>query len=56
MDKWKEIELEKMKLGGNKKANKFFESQSDYSSGMNFNKKWNSKAAALLRDKVRYID
>ena len=52
MDKWKETELEKMKVGGNRKARVFFEAQSDYHDGMSMNEKYNSKAAALYRDKV----
>lgn len=52
MDKWKDIELEKMKASSNREAQKFLQSQPDYEPGMSFHKKWNSKAAALLRDKV----
>lgn len=52
MDKWKDLELEKMKVGGNRKAKEFFESQSDYNPGMSLQEKYNSKAAALYRDKV----
>lgn len=52
MDKWKDLELEKMKAGGNRKAKEFFESQSDYRPGMTLQEKYNSRAAALYRDKV----
>ena len=52
MDKWKDVELEKMKVGGNRKARGFFESQPDYSRPMSLADKYNSKAAALYRDKV----
>merc|ERR1712004_560364 len=52
MDKWKESELEKMKAGSNRKARVFFESQPDYHDGMSMSEKYNSKAAALLRDKI----
>ncbi|XP_045157548.2 ADP-ribosylation factor GTPase-activating protein 1-like [Mercenaria mercenaria] len=52
MDKWKDIELEKMKAGGNRKAKEFFESQSDYKPGMSLQEKYNSRAAALYRDKI----
>ena len=55
MDKWKDAELEKMKVGGNKKAREFFESQPDYNSTMSIFEKYNSKAAALYRDKVCVI-
>lgn len=55
MDKWKDVELEKMKVGGNRRCRDFFESQPDYKIGMNFNDKWNSRAAALYRDKVRLL-
>jgi len=52
MDKWKDVELEKMKVGGNRKARRFLESQPDYSKSMSLMEKYNSKAAALYRDKV----
>ena len=54
LDKWKDVELEKMKVGGNKKAREFFESQADYNAGMSLQQKYNSRAAALYRDKVYY--
>ena len=53
MDKWKDLELEKMKVGGNNNARCFFESQEDYDDSMTLSEKYNSKAAALYRDKVR---
>lgn len=53
MDKWKDLELAKMKAGGNKNAREFFESQADYNPSWSIHDKYNSKAAALLRDKVR---
>jgi len=52
MDKWKDIELEKMKVGGNKKAKQFLNDQPDWSDSANITNKYNSKAAALYRDKV----
>ncbi|KAK9695954.1 putative GTPase activating protein for Arf [Popillia japonica] len=52
MDKWKDIELEKMKVGGNRNARIFFEAQSDYHDGMSIQQKYNTKAAALYRDKI----
>lgn len=52
MDKWKESELNKMKAGGNKTAREFFESQPDCRPNWSLQEKYNSKAAALLRDKV----
>ncbi|PVD22833.1 hypothetical protein C0Q70_16089 [Pomacea canaliculata] len=52
MDKWKDLELEKMKVGGNRSARVFFQSQSDYHEGMSIQEKYNSKAAALYRDKI----
>lgn len=52
MDKWKESELAKMKFGGNKNARDFFESQPDYKPNWTLQEKYNSRAAALLRDKV----
>lgn len=52
MDKWKDIELEKMKAGGNRKAREFFDSQDDYDDTMPISQKYNSRAAALYRDKI----
>ncbi|ESO96202.1 hypothetical protein LOTGIDRAFT_202235, partial [Lottia gigantea] len=52
MDKWKDAELRKMEVGGNRKAKDFFDSQSDYNSGMNIHQKYNSRAAALYKDKI----
>uniref|UniRef100_A0A3Q4AN78 ADP-ribosylation factor GTPase-activating protein 1 n=1 Tax=Mola mola TaxID=94237 RepID=A0A3Q4AN78_MOLML len=52
MDKWKDIELEKMKEGGNGKFRLFLELQDDYDPTWNLQEKYNSKAAALFRDKV----
>ena len=52
MDKWKDSELDKMKVGGNRKAQEFFNSQPDYKPGMSMQEKYNSRAAALYRDKV----
>lgn len=52
MDKWKDIELEKMKVGGNRNARVFFDSQPDYDDSMPIQQKYNTKAAALYRDKI----
>jgi len=52
MDKWKDIELEKMKIGGNRNAREFFESQTDWDNSMSIQQKYNTKAAALYRDKI----
>lgn len=53
MDKWKDTELAKMKVGGNDKARKFLESQPDWSSTMPITQKYNTRAAELWRDKVK---
>ncbi|XP_015737113.1 ADP-ribosylation factor GTPase-activating protein 1 isoform X10 [Coturnix japonica] len=55
MDKWKDIELEKMKAGGNRKFREFLESQDDYDPCWSMQEKYNSKAAALFRDQVATI-
>uniref|UniRef100_A0A7N8YHS7 ADP-ribosylation factor GTPase-activating protein 1 n=1 Tax=Mastacembelus armatus TaxID=205130 RepID=A0A7N8YHS7_9TELE len=52
MDKWKDIELEKMKAGGNGKFRLFLELQDDYDLNWTLQEKYNSRAAALFRDKV----
>ncbi|XP_058790649.1 ADP-ribosylation factor GTPase-activating protein 1 isoform X2 [Phymastichus coffea] len=55
MDKWKDIELEKMKIGGNRNARVFFESQPDWDDSMSITQKYNTKAAALYRDKINTL-
>ncbi|XP_063240079.1 ADP-ribosylation factor GTPase-activating protein 1 isoform X2 [Bacillus rossius redtenbacheri] len=52
MDKWKDVELEKMKVGGNRRAREFLESQPDWNEAMPIQQRYNTKAAALYRDKV----
>ncbi|KAJ6217538.1 hypothetical protein RDWZM_008695 [Blomia tropicalis] len=52
MDKWKDIELQKMKLGGNRKAKEFLESQDDWNCNLSMSDKYNTRAAALYRDKL----
>lgn len=52
MDKWKDIELEKMKVGGNRNAREFFDSQPDWDDTMSISQRYNTKAAALYRDKI----
>lgn len=52
MDKWKDLELEKMKVGGNSNAKTFLESQPDWNPSMPLAQRYNSKAAALYRDKI----
>jgi len=52
MDKWKDTELNKMKVGGNRNAKDFFASQSDWNDTANITAKYNSKAAALYKDKI----
>lgn len=52
MDKWKDIELEKMKVGGNCKAREFFEEHPDWDDRSPITQRYNSKVAALYRDKI----
>ncbi|RWS25646.1 ADP-ribosylation factor GTPase-activating protein 1-like protein [Leptotrombidium deliense] len=52
MDKWKDIELQKMKVGGNRKAKNFLSTQSDWNPKAPISERYNTKAAALYRDKV----
>ncbi|XP_073463556.1 ADP-ribosylation factor GTPase-activating protein 1 isoform X6 [Aquarana catesbeiana] len=52
MDKWKDVELEKMKAGGNAKFRQFLETQDEYDPCWSLQEKYNSRAAALYRDKV----
>lgn len=55
MDKWKDIELEKMKVGGNRKAREFFEDQDDWNESLPISQKYNTMAAALYRDKINTL-
>uniref|UniRef100_A0A182RKN7 ADP-ribosylation factor GTPase-activating protein 1 n=1 Tax=Anopheles funestus TaxID=62324 RepID=A0A182RKN7_ANOFN len=52
MDKWKDVELEKMKVGGNRKAREFLEAQDDWDETMTIQRKYNTRAAALYRDRI----
>ncbi|XP_026741699.1 ADP-ribosylation factor GTPase-activating protein 1-like, partial [Trichoplusia ni] len=52
MDKWKDVELEKMLVGGNSKAREFFESQPDFKPGLTIPQKYNTKAASMYRQKI----
>lgn len=52
MDKWKDQELQKMKVGGNKLAREFFEEEEENWDNMNIQQRYNSKAAALYRDRI----
>ena len=52
MDKWKPSELEKMKVGGNRAFNDFLEEHDDFNPSWSIEEKYNSKSAALFRDKV----
>lgn len=67
MDKWKDGELAKMKAGGNKSGKEFLRTQPDFKPEWDNNsitgaskirtlltEKYNSKALALLRDKVSH--
>ena len=55
MDKWKESELAKMKVGGNRKARVFLESQDDWNDNAPISQKYQGRAAALLKDKVGFL-
>jgi len=52
MDKWKESELAKMKVGGNRKARIFLDSQDDWNDSSPISQKYQSRACALLKDKI----
>ena len=55
MDRWKDSEVEKMKVGGNSRFKEFLDGQPDIHPGISFKEKYNSKAAALYRDKVGLV-
>ncbi|KAL1919790.1 uncharacterized protein VTP21DRAFT_1721 [Calcarisporiella thermophila] len=52
MDKWFEDQVKKMKMGGNRKALDFFESQPDFHAGMSLHEKYHSQFAAEYREKL----
>jgi len=52
MDKWKDLEIEKMRCGGNDRLNEYLESKPDYRPGWSIQEKYNTKSAALYRDKI----
>ncbi|XP_050683084.1 ADP-ribosylation factor GTPase-activating protein 1 isoform X2 [Leptidea sinapis] len=52
MDKWKQIELQKMIVGGNYKAKQFLDSQPDYHCNLTIPEKYNTQAAAMYRQKI----
>ena len=51
MDNWKELELKKMRVGGNRKAKEYFAGQPNWDR-LPFTEKYNSKAAAFYKDKI----
>ena len=53
MDKWKDTELAKMKVGGNRRAKEFLEAQPDWNPKEPISQKYQSRAAALYKDKVK---
>uniref|UniRef100_A0A1I8GE05 Arf-GAP domain-containing protein n=2 Tax=Macrostomum lignano TaxID=282301 RepID=A0A1I8GE05_9PLAT len=52
MDKWKDIELEKMRVGGNRQAREFLSKQPDWNQHASLHDRYNSRAAALYKDKI----
>lgn len=52
MDIWKDLELAKMQVGGNRRAKEFLENQPDWSDKLPFSEKYQTKAAALYKDKI----
>lgn len=55
MDKFKEREIEAMKLGGNSQLSKFFAGSSDIRPGMDLAQKYQSLSAAVYRDKIQTL-
>jgi ADP-ribosylation factor GTPase-activating protein 1 len=55
MDKWKDIELEKMKVGGNSTFRDFLRSRSDVNEESSFDDIYYSVSAALYRDKIAVL-
>lgn len=52
MDKWKDSELQRMKVGGNANFKDFLSTRSDVTDKSSFDDIYSSKSAALYRDKI----
>ncbi|KAJ1554503.1 ADP-ribosylation factor GTPase-activating protein 1, partial [Nowakowskiella sp. JEL0078] len=52
MDSWKEEQVKRMKLGGNRKALEFFKSHPDWVEGMGIQEKYTSEFARLYKEKL----
>lgn len=52
MDIWKELELAKMKVGGNTKFREFLREQPDWNDNLPFSEKYHTKAAAAYKDMI----
>lgn len=52
MDIWKDLELEKMRVGGNRRAKEYLKNQPDWSDNLPFSEKYHTKAAASYKDKI----
>ncbi|KAL8284149.1 hypothetical protein RQP46_004898 [Phenoliferia psychrophenolica] len=52
MDKWTEVQVTKMRVGGNKKCREFFQSQPGYSKGMSIQDKYSAHFATQYKDKL----
>lgn len=45
-----------VKVGGNRRAREFFDSQDDWDATLPLQQRYNSRAAALYRDKVKLLN
>ncbi|KAI9003914.1 putative GTPase activating protein for Arf-domain-containing protein [Hyaloraphidium curvatum] len=52
MDAWREDQVKRMQIGGNKKCLTFFKASSDYRDGMSIQEKYNSDFARQYREKL----
>ncbi|KAJ3086305.1 Zn finger-containing GTPase- Activating Protein for ARF [Quaeritorhiza haematococci] len=52
MDRWSDDQVQRMKLGGNKKALEFFRSHPDWREGMSIQDKYQSEFARQYKDKL----
>ncbi|KAJ3127698.1 ADP-ribosylation factor GTPase-activating protein 1 [Nowakowskiella sp. JEL0407] len=55
MDSWKEDQVKRMRLGGNRKCLEFFKKHPDWRDGMSITEKYNSEFARLYKDKLDAI-
>ena len=55
MDKWKDDEVARMRVGGNARAAAFFREQPDFRDSWTFEEKYHSKAAGSIHTRMIFV-